>query len=426
MRVGMIFMTDPDCPGQLSGMPWAMRQALLRRGLDVVPLRTNAAPRPARTTARVAGRIRSRLRRSTPPAVRRAIDAARPHRVRIDLEGRAAAMAGQLAPAIDREDPDVLFGVCISTAISRLETDRPIVYFSDATSPLLHATYPALAAQSTIRRTVLQELERSALARVDRAVFACPATRDSAVRDLGVPEDRATVVPMGAHVMLAHDGDDGAGGADAARGTRVDRPGPEPPRRDACELIIVAADPIRKRVDLAVDAVEILRRRGVDARLQVVGPGTRKAEASPAVRVLGRLRLEDAGDRARHVAALGRAHLNVLPSVGEAFGIAPAEAAHLGIPSIVSDVGGLPFVVRDGETGTVLPVSAGPEAWADAVLAMIGAPERYRAFSRSARRDAAARLTWDAWATALDRVLRRAAREHGAVPSASRRLRRSA
>jgi len=413
VRVGMIFMTDPDGPGQLSGMPWAMRQALLRRGLDVVPLRTYPAPVPASTAGRLAGRVGSRLRRSTPPGMRRALDAVRPGRVRRTLHGRAAAMAAQLRVAIDHEDPDVLFGVCISTAISRLETDRPVVYFSDATSPLLHATYPVLAAQSAVRRAVLQELERSALARVDRAVFACPATRDSAVRDLGVPHDRTSVVPMGAHV-IPPTGD-----------PRTVGRGPEPPSREDCGLIIVAADPVRKRVDLAVDAVDLLHRRGVRTRLRVVGPGTRRAKDSPAVEVLGRLRLEDEHDRARHVDALRRSHLNVLPSVGEAFGIAPAEAAHLGIPSIVSDVGGLPYVVRHGETGVVLPVSAGPEAWADAVLELVESPARYRAFSEAARRDAAARLDWDVWAAAIERTLRSALEDHAARRSPGR-LTRSA
>lgn len=46
-----------------------------------------------------------------------------------------------------------------------------------------------------------------------------------------------------------------------------------------------------------------------------------------------------------------RAHVLVLPSRGETFGIAAIEAAAAGLPAIVSDVGGLPETIVAGETG---------------------------------------------------------------------------
>ena len=47
--------------------------------------------------------------------------------------------------------------------------------------------------------------------------------------------------------------------------------------------------------------------------------------------------------------------VGVVPSRREAFGIAALEMMRMKVPVIVSPVGGLPELVRDGETGVILP-----------------------------------------------------------------------
>jgi glycosyltransferase involved in cell wall biosynthesis len=48
-------------------------------------------------------------------------------------------------------------------------------------------------------------------------------------------------------------------------------------------------------------------------------------------------------------------HFMVMPSLAEAFGVAAIEASACGRPVIASDVGGIPEVVIDGETGILTP-----------------------------------------------------------------------
>src|SRR5690606_19063563 len=93
--------------------------------------------------------------------------------------------------------------------------------------------------------------------------------------------------------------------------------------------------------------------------LSYIGPPTKRAERSACTVCLGRLSLSEADDRRRHRQVLADSHIQLLPSLGEAFGIAPCESAHYARPSIVSDVGGLPTVVLHGQTGFVLPLNAG-------------------------------------------------------------------
>jgi glycosyltransferase involved in cell wall biosynthesis len=56
-----------------------------------------------------------------------------------------------------------------------------------------------------------------------------------------------------------------------------------------------------------------------------------------------------------------------------------------GVPTIASNVGGVGDVVRDGETGLLVP-SAEPDALAAAILRLAGNPELGLALSRNAAR----------------------------------------
>ncbi len=389
----MIFLTDPTSPTQLSGMPYRIAAALREQGVEIVPL---VGGDPALLRMELGPRIRRRLRSEmlglVPRRARAVWDDLFPKRTHRAVLGRASALSDRIGALAAGEDLDLLFGVCISTALYGLETDLPIVYFSDATSRIINETYPKPASRGRAVKGALLEVERVSLARVTRAAFASPVTLQSARDDLRVPAERTALIPMGAHITPIDPGS-------------IRSPA-SPPTAQDCRLLIVAADPVRKRVDLAVRTAEMLRSRGIRATLSVVGPGTRLSRRSAVVESVGPLRLDDPDDMQRHRDLLRACHIQLLPSVGEAFGIAPAESAHFARPSIVSDAGGLPFVVLNDQTGVVLPVNDDHRRWADAVGALVHDPERYRRYSVAALARARDELNWSAWAARMVGLMR--------------------
>ena len=48
-------------------------------------------------------------------------------------------------------------------------------------------------------------------------------------------------------------------------------------------------------------------------------------------------------------------HVYVQPSISEGFGLALVEAMGCGVPVIATAVGGAPEIIKDGETGWLLP-----------------------------------------------------------------------
>jgi N-acetyl-alpha-D-glucosaminyl L-malate synthase BshA len=136
-------------------------------------------------------------------------------------------------------------------------------------------------------------------------------------------------------------------------------------------------------------------RKAVPSVLVMVGDGPDRVEAQDEARLLG---VEDdvqfLGKLESVAPLLAGADVYLLPSQSESFGLSALEALASGVPVVASRVGGLPEVVRDGETGWLFPIGD-VEAMADAAIALLRDPERWRAVSAAAAADARARFATD-------------------------------
>jgi len=81
---------------------------------------------------------------------------------------------------------------------------------------------------------------------------------------------------------------------------------------------------------------------------------------------------------------LREAHVFVLPTLGEGFGLAVLEAMGEARPVIASDTMSLPEIVRHGETGMLVP-PADPGALAAAIRICLDRPERLAEMGRAGR-----------------------------------------
>ncbi len=75
----------------------------------------------------------------------------------------------------------------------------------------------------------------------------------------------------------------------------------------------------------------------------------------------------------------------IMPSDYESFGMVALEAMASGTPVIASEVGGLAFLVRDEDTGFLVP-TRNPEALAEGIITIISDPEKRYQLSQNAAR----------------------------------------
>lgn len=131
---------------------------------------------------------------------------------------------------------------------------------------------------------------------------------------------------------------------------------------------------IRKGLEVLLEAVSRLARRGLSVPVVLAGDGERRrwlerrlqAPGLAAVRFVGR---QD-GDGVRRL--LARARALVVPSIYEGMPLVVLEAMAAGVPVVASAVSGIPEVVADGTTGWLVAeedveglAAAILEAWSD-------------------------------------------------------------
>ena len=249
-----------------------------------------------------------------------------------------------------------------------------------------------LAAPLLLARDVIVN---SAAAR-DVVVSAIPVLRQrTRVVYNGVPGPAASPVADGDAGGAARDG--GAAPADGGAGSAP------------AHVVLVGRLSPRKGSDVALEAVALLRRSGRDVRLTLCGSvfdgyewfedqlRSRAGEEDLA----GAVELVGYADPWEWFA---RGDVVVVPSRVEPFGNVAVQAMLAGRPVVVSRTQGLAEIVRDGETGLLVPPDD-PAALAEAVEGLLDDPERAAALAEAGRQDAGERFGAQRYRWQMSRLL---------------------
>jgi glycosyltransferase involved in cell wall biosynthesis len=276
-------------------------------------------------------------------------------------------------------DPDVVFAVLVSPMAHLLTGRCKVIHVSDTTLRAMSGYYAEFT--RLCRAAGPQRVEAKTIRGAWLALYPSEWARRSAIADYGALPDRAIEIAWGANIAAV-----------AGRPRRL----PD----DLLRFLFIGTKWRRKGGQIAVDTVRELTARGIRCRLDIVGCRARVLRGPPPANVVFHGRLDKS--TAPGAELLGRLYADatflLLPTQAECYGIAFAEAAHYGLPSIGTTTGGVPSVVRDGVTGILLPPGASATTYADAVAALIASPERYEGMSQAALNDAAERLNWRRWA----------------------------
>ena len=177
-------------------------------------------------------------------------------------------------------------------------------------------------------------LNRDCFARAAAVVTWAAWTKAGLVERYEVPAEKIVVIPPG---------------VDYARWTAV---GDSANRHDAvpARVLFVGADLERKGGLLLVDAIRRLRHDGVAIELDLVTKGELASE--PGISVHHGL-----GPNSPELIDLyHRADIFCLPTLGDCLPMVLSEAGAVGLPLISTQVGAIDEIVREGQTGLLVPV----------------------------------------------------------------------
>lgn len=163
---------------------------------------------------------------------------------------------------------------------------------------------------------------------------------------------------------------------------------------DAPLLIYVGRMSAEKNLNILNEVMPLLREQVPGARLAMVGAGPQleqmKKTFDPAYTVFtGYMSGTPLAQ------AFASADVFAFPSLTETLGLVALESFASGVPVVGARAGGIPFVIDDGKTGTLVDKQASPQQWADAFAGMLIDETSRHCFSIAARAEAE-RWSWRA------------------------------
>jgi len=176
-----------------------------------------------------------------------------------------------------------------------------------------------------------------------------------------------------------------------------DVPPPIEPVRYENFLVMIAADFERKQGHLTVEAVTEARKRGTDIGIKFIGAKPPTAVLIlPFVEWCGWLDMQKDTDRARFADIMSRAGAHILLSRADLTPLVIPEAASYSKATMAASVGGIPEMIRDGESGWLVRPEATPAEIGERIAQVFNEPYRLVQAGATAHSFCAEHWSWEA------------------------------
>jgi glycosyltransferase involved in cell wall biosynthesis len=282
-----------------------------------------------------------------------------------------------------------------SQPVSYLECEKPIAIWTDTTYASAIDFYPQYFTNRICRRSIADILanETAALRRCRLAIYASEWGARDAVSRYGLDSSKVKVVPFGANLECTRSVDD------------IERI-VQARSRDKCRLLFVGVEWHRKGGDIAYQVAKALNKAHFPTELTIVGCDPVLDEPLPGyVKVAGHIPNSTAEGSARLRELFSEAHFFVMPSRAESFGHVFCEASSFGVPSIATNVGGIPTAVRNDINGRTFSVSASVDEYCGFICDTFSDWSRYRKLALSSFREYESRLNWAVAGSSVKKLL---------------------
>ena len=283
--------------------------------------------------------------------------------------------AKQVNEKLLHNDVDVIFSPG-TIPIAKLETNKPIVIWTDATFAGMIDFYPGFSnlCKESIRNG--NRMEKSALQRCELAIYSSEWAANTAIQNYGIDEAKVKVVPFGANIKCNRTNDD-------VKNLIEKRP------IDKCKLLFMGVDWTRKGGDIAIRVTKQLNKLGLETELTIAGCQPIIDEPLPTF-----IKLEGFVSGNKIDDLFAESHFLIMPSRAECYGIVFCEASSFGVPSIATNIGGINTAIKDGRNGKLFLYDADIEEYSTYIAHLFSDYAQYKKLAISSFNEYQSRLNW--------------------------------
>jgi glycosyltransferase involved in cell wall biosynthesis len=264
--------------------------------------------------------------------------------------------------------------------IAYLQTEKPIVLWTDATFAGMIDFYPEFTNLCTETIDNGNKMEQLALSKCRLAIYSSEWAANTAIRHYDVDPAKIKVVPFGASIRCTRTLND------------IDK-NVENKSFDICKLLFLGVDWHRKGGDKALVVANLLNQRGIRTELHIVG--CNPPSSSPSFVTHHGFISKKTEEGTQHLERLlSESHFLILPARAECYGVVFAEASSFGLPSLATKVGGIPTAIHDGKNGRTFPLDETPEKYCDYIEYFMSSRKSYKELALSSFQEYSEKLNW--------------------------------
>ena len=267
-----------------------------------------------------------------------------------------------------------------------LDTPVPFIYLADATVYQMVDYYWFNIDEAALR--MAKSLERKAAQKSRLNIRGSQWAVDSTINDCLVDKNKCFVLEFGAN---------------------IDSKDISPnPFYEGGRLVVLfsGVDWERKGGTIAVQTVGLLREKGLDVRLLVVGPRELPQQYKNVeyIEYFGFLDKNTPEDYKKYIKLCKRSHLFLLPTKAECAGVVFSESSAFGMPCYTFATGGTINYVRSDYNGFAFPIGTSPKVFAEKIYSDIkkGKMKYYHDNALALYKN---RLSWEAWALRFKNIV---------------------
>lgn len=312
--------------------------------------------------------------------------------LRVANSAKAKSYASQAKKALGSSQVDIVFSPGI-VPICYLETNKPIVYWTDATFAGLVDFYPAFTNLASENLRDGHHMHQEALIRSSLAIYSSDWAAQTAIENYKVDPSKIKVVPFGANIECDRNFEDIKAIIDS-------RPS------DRCKLLFLGVDWFRKGGDTALKVAEALNASGLPTELTVVGCQPVVKGALPAfVHPLGFISKSEPAGRKKILELISESHFLILPSVADCTPVVFCEVNSFGLPCLSTNVGGIPTTIRSGVNGQIFSKNAEISEYCEYIERLFSNYSTYKDLALSSFNEYQARLNWSTSGRAVRKLM---------------------
>lgn len=266
--------------------------------------------------------------------------------------------------------------------IAYLDTDKPIVLWTDAVYASLLGFYPPFAYHSASTISHGNRMTSSCLDRCKLAIFASDWAANNAIELYGVKKEKVKVVPFGANI----DQHPSFSEISSIIKNRA---------KDKIKLLFLAKSWERKGGDTVLAVAKALHEAGCAVELTIVGyTPPDLCLIPPYVTCLGFISKHHAEGKQRIRQLLADTHFLFVPSRAEAYGIVFCEANAFGVPCLTTYIGGIGTIVKNHVNGMTFGLNTSVNEYCNYIVNLMSDRARYEEMAFAAYHEYESRLNW--------------------------------